>query len=243
MACVAPPTRDASGDFALLSQGGLIDRFLRRKPMFVNAALCCAVRYAKYSAGFGKTALSAPNYNHPIPAPIFALLVPRQPKAVARLVIAIVVATFDRMTRRHRPHVGEEVLKLPPTLADRNAASTVVRVTPDVWVAASTEHVTPTGIFRSAASVASRMAVLCASVSRVASAAFRLPADKLADLRDCFISAVAAAPVKNSAPRGSSMFLKGNEPREPNANFANVDCHLAIIACAVFRGERDLRYG
>ena len=49
------------------------------------------------------------------------------PVAVFRLVVAVVVSTFDRMfVRRAPPHVGEEVLELQPAFADRDTSTAVV---------------------------------------------------------------------------------------------------------------------
>jgi hypothetical protein len=81
--------------------------------------------------------------------PLVAVLVlARDPATVFRLVVAIVVATFDLEAWRARPHVFEESLeRTPPASAHANTSAAVAVEFADLGVVAPLLHVAPGKVF------------------------------------------------------------------------------------------------
>lgn len=76
--------------------------------------------------------------------PIAALNFASRPSAVRRLVVSVVVDAIERMLPRWTwPHVAKEVLKSPPSLADRDASPPVVRERAVKGVSAAPQHLRP----------------------------------------------------------------------------------------------------
>lgn len=72
------------------------------------------------------------------------------PTAVAWLVIAVVVDSFDAQTFWPIPHVGQEGLKYPPSIADRNSTTAVILKISVLGIGASLNHAEPGAINRGA---------------------------------------------------------------------------------------------
>lgn len=60
------------------------------------------------------------------PSLVGTLFRPGGPATVARFVIPFIVDAVQSFTRRTRPHIGQEIVKLLPALANGNAAATIV---------------------------------------------------------------------------------------------------------------------
>lgn len=75
--------------------------------------------------------------------PVSRLLFRRCPPAVPWLVVSVVVDTIDRLPRRARAHVGEEVWVLVPAFANADAPASPVGVTRMSRVTATTHHAVP----------------------------------------------------------------------------------------------------
>jgi hypothetical protein len=86
-------------------------------------------------------------------AAIVGLLFRSSPTAVIRRVASVVVYAVDRMTRRWASsHVGQEIFKALPSLADSNASASVIGIGWIGWSAASGFHFHPSAVFAGALS-------------------------------------------------------------------------------------------
>ncbi len=86
---------------------------------------------------------------HPIIAFVTVLSFPCRPTAVARAIGTVIVNTFNAVLRRGLlPHVGEEVFKCFPSLANGNPAFTVVVVVDRVGIVTPLEHTLPQTVLR-----------------------------------------------------------------------------------------------
>lgn len=73
-----------------------------------------------------------------------SLLSKSTPAAIARLVVAIVIRiTIKGFTLRTLPHVGEEILKLVPPLADFNTSTSITGIAGGRLAIASRQHSLP----------------------------------------------------------------------------------------------------
>jgi hypothetical protein len=85
--------------------------------------------------------------------PIDSLFFFRRPTTVVGRVIAIVVNAVDAVkTAWSSPHVGEEIYKFTPTLANDYAAFTIVFIADRFRISTPSMHVGPNGVFRCFAS-------------------------------------------------------------------------------------------
>ncbi len=90
--------------------------------------------------GFGHSS----NFDKSRIAPVNALLGPRRPPAVFCAVVPVRVNAVNGVFRRRGfAHVGKEIFKGKPAVANRYSAPTVVGKEPDVFVEATTLHVLP----------------------------------------------------------------------------------------------------
>ena len=81
-------------------------------------------------------------------ARVYSLFVPSSPPAILRRVTAVIVAAVERLVFRSRAHVSVEVFKtFQPTLAHRNAATSIVGIVLSVSVVASLFHTRPDVVF------------------------------------------------------------------------------------------------
>jgi len=135
------------------------------RPSFAHAVGQRVQRNASFSGPFAETLASAVQCQELGAPRIARLFVSWHPSTVARLVIAVVVDTLNRMTVRARIHVGLEVLEVLPSFADRNSSTSVVV---ELWmwlVGASTAHVFPSVINRCRLLVGAIAVLLCRSTS------------------------------------------------------------------------------
>lgn len=84
----------------------------------------------------------------PMIMPVFRLIFQRNPLAIARLVITVIVDAFNRVAFRARSHVCQESLKTVPSFADLNASTAVAVKSLVFWVGASLAHHKPDRISR-----------------------------------------------------------------------------------------------
>ena len=73
-------------------------------------------------------------------ASIVGLFFAGDPSAIVRFVIAVVVDAIERKAGWPFPHISEEVAKIQPSFANRNAAAPVIGVVPMIWVIAPLDH-------------------------------------------------------------------------------------------------------
>lgn len=81
------------------------------------------------------------------PSAIGQLLFGRRPAAIARFVIAVVVDAVKRHSVWSRPHIGEEILKYKPAIADLDSASSIKVPIGCLGIAAPIFHTAPQGVF------------------------------------------------------------------------------------------------
>ncbi len=107
--------------------------------------------YAKVVSPLGNGFSQPVIFDHHQAASVGPLLFRRRPAAIARLIIAVVIDSVNGMLGRWaRPHVGRECLEThSPSLAHRNAASSVVLKICEPAIAASVDHVRPNVVNRS----------------------------------------------------------------------------------------------
>lgn len=75
----------------------------------------------------------------------------RNPSAIFRRVVSVIVRAVDRHARRFFAHVREEILELRPAFTNRDAATAVILVIVRIGVRAARMHVTPRTIRRRSA--------------------------------------------------------------------------------------------
>ena len=90
------------------------------------------------------------------------------PPAIARVVLAIVVDAIEPLPRRRIAHIGVEIFKLEPPLADGDTSAPIIAVVPDVRVEAAPQHGGPTSVGVGGFAPAG-MAVLCIPLSQILS--------------------------------------------------------------------------
>lgn len=79
---------------------------------------------------------------------VSCLLDSSRPSAVGWSIGPVVVDALDRHAMRRLAHVGVEVFELPPTLADRDSATSVVFELPILRVSTPAKHLTPSMVDR-----------------------------------------------------------------------------------------------
>lgn len=135
--------------------------------------------------------------------PVPGLLASRRPPHVPRLIIAVVVCSLKRMASAWAlAHVFEEALKpalsaltKAPSVTDRNAATTIVRISFAAWAVAASQGSAIHLVFRKAGA-AVRREVLGRTLNPAASARRNEPAPQIASCGSIFFSAVAPAAPK-----------------------------------------------
>ena len=75
--------------------------------------------------------------------PIVCLLFGCGPSAILRLVVAVVVDAVDRQPRLAVTHIGKEICKYVPPIADGYPASSVIHEPPAGWAVATLKHAMP----------------------------------------------------------------------------------------------------
>src|ERR1700749_465629 len=99
-------------------------------------------------------AFSLSVYRNPVvPLSVAALFLHSGPSTICRLVVLIVVFSFDGMFwRRPRPHIGIEIFETgKPTIANFNASHSIMRKTFRFWIIAASLHFAPNAPFWSLA--------------------------------------------------------------------------------------------
>lgn len=133
--------------------------------------------------------------------PVVSLLGGCRPAAVSGRIRPVIVVSLYRHARRRLAHVGEEIFKDEPPVADRNAAPAVVSEARVFRIATPLQHGRPTGI---GARLCASRRVPVLGVPRDQFLAVRAPATcrsaaKVAGKRFDSVSAVAAAkPLRRS---------------------------------------------
>lgn len=124
-------------------------RTLCRPPAFKSSPDCLDMQ-STFSAPRGNALCPAIDRNTSSISFVFGLLLACCPHAVIRLVVSVVIASINRVLQRRLPaHVCKEVLKLRPSLADANTASTIFGKVLTIGVVAPSQHCCPRSIFRS----------------------------------------------------------------------------------------------
>lgn len=77
---------------------------------------------------------------------IFCLLCRCCPSAISRLVVAIVIYSFQCLSRRSRAHISIEVFEIEPAVANCYAATAITLVAVGVAIGAPIEHGSPTTV-------------------------------------------------------------------------------------------------
>lgn len=119
-----------------------------------------------------------------------------RPTAVSGRIRTVIVVPFDRHKRRRLAHVGEEIFKDEPPVADRNAAATIVCEAPVSRIATPLQHRRPTGV-GSRLCASRRVAVLgvsCDQFLAMSAPTTRRSATKIAGKRFNFVAAITATP-------------------------------------------------
>lgn len=102
---------------------------------------------------------------------VVALFTERSPTAVPRAVALFVVDTIECvLSRGSATDVGEECLELQPAFANRDAASSVVRVVGDVRIAATLQHRLPDTVLSTLVHAVLCRASACCFVAQTAAA-------------------------------------------------------------------------
>lgn len=134
---------------------------------------------------------------------VLRLLFARGPSAILRAVMTIVVNAIQRLAIA-RPHVGEEVLKGLPTLADLDTTPAVAREVRGRRVGAPVAHSLPDPVFAQVAG-----AMLGHSFDLQASAALVLAASQVGKKSDAGSSARARANKGSLLPSFRAFCLNG----------------------------------
>lgn len=103
---------------------------------------------AKAVGPFGHAFRFAVGGEHSVVSPIASLHRVRCPTAVFWGIVTRVVAPFKRQAWGSRPHVGDEILKAVPPLADSDAAPAVIAEGGIIRITAPLEHACPDVVFR-----------------------------------------------------------------------------------------------
>ena len=181
-----------------------------------------------------------------LPPLINSLLVACGPSAVARLVVAVVVDAIQGMRlRRFTPHIVKEVLEgapriRVPSVADRDPAPAIVRVTDVLRVVTALSHRKPCDIL-SCQRISSRVAVLdvltmhlatCFTgpyFSRETAATATLPRTKGRRSDIALRAAFAAAVPENVSASSSPESIKNKPATETLASEIKLMEHLELI--------------
>lgn len=165
----------------------------------------------------------------------------RSPSHIADVVVAVVVDSFKRISRRARPHIGAEVCEITPSIRHANAAPTIAAIVSRSRVTTAMQHTFPNGV----------LACPCASTSGTvfhdglavqASTASRLSVTKVRSKNQCLLPALAAA-TPHHVSGSSGGCLDHGEPPEYLAEFDRFGISHAISSLQemlLVRGRRAL---
>ena len=87
-----------------------------------------------------------PKLNSVVKSAVIEVALPRYPSAIFWAVWAVIIDPVDIETLRSHSHVGDEVRKLPPALANSDAPAAVVAVMKAVCVFTSLKQLLPNPI-------------------------------------------------------------------------------------------------
>jgi hypothetical protein len=153
--------------------------------------------------------------------PVFVLLRICDPFAIGGFVTSIIVDAIERQARWAITHVGKEVFKCEPTLANTNSSSAVIKKIRVLRIAASLKHRFPAVISRCAGlSMLGKRATL-------ASAANRIFASEADASNDALVSAVA-----NDKPASRFPFYMGESDDRQSSK---------ALSCNIFDRHAVLR--
>lgn len=83
-------------------------------------------------------------------SPVIVLLCYRSPITILRLVITVIIPSFDRSILRLSSHILKKILeRMLPSFADLYASSSVVGVKLVIRIAAPSAHINPSPMLRS----------------------------------------------------------------------------------------------
>lgn len=203
-----------------------VDHLGRRNVAATSAPLYGAERDVEHPTSIRQAILGIVHHNLVVAASVLVLPASRKPVAILGRIAERVVSSFDGVPLRHLTHIGKKVLErvLPP-LADRDAATAIVRKSRDVRIRASVPHVEPTRVF-----YAMPAPMRATSVPRVAPATLRPARVQSVGSDDRFLSAIAAASVQNSAARMTTVHADDEQPHVPFAGLVLKYCHVGILS-------------
>jgi hypothetical protein len=157
--------------------------------------------------------------------PIVSLFLWCSPFAIAWLIIAVVIYSMDAVSfRGSASHVSKKVqIRIEPTLANLDSASTIVRILKIIPVSASVLNVCPASIFRGANSIVTFAMNSLAKIwdrntlPMITSTRLTLPFNKHPGSNRFFIAAFASASPETTA-YGARKVLFNDDPSSKNAS-------------------------
>lgn len=128
------------------------DQRHRQRPPALQTVEQRAFGQLKRPGGLGERQRHAVNFHAYASAPVVLLVFVHRPITIFRRIRAVVIAPFDRMTRRRSmAHVGQKIHEYIPSDTDRNTTASIAGEVMGSRISATIQHVAPRAIFRRSA--------------------------------------------------------------------------------------------